>query len=497
MAMVERLEIRRLLSGSHVPVLPAGSLDPTFGARGISTFTSGIPIVQPDGKILLIGSGIWRENPDGTPDATFGAGGLVRTTGNVASVLPDGRILVAGVDASAANYTVTRLNPNGSVDTSFGAAGGISTPAAPHSSVADLRIQPDGKFVVLAESPDTTADHFHLLRFNSDGTPDTTFGTGGDVVVQSFTGVAMPLQLAVAPDGKILVTGIVQLDSYNGHGDVQVYRVNPDGSRDRTFGTDGVLDTRIDSISSSLAVLPDSRLLMVAGGKGAISVRRLNADGSADATFGKRGEVQLCIGEGGFYTSCGIAVAPDGSLFVEGVQSNDALGFDIHLIGVNGYPRYSATHLGVFHLTQSGRRDPHFGKDGSVSLFGGAVLTASPAPTEFPLDGNGNPIIALFDQPLPQGAVARILGSPQSVFATQSGKRVTIHATSGSDTLSISEVPVGSSPLKSGPAVRITLNGMSEMFNPSTFKRIELVWPGHPHVVVAAPLTGTVQQIVG
>src|SRR5436309_11945228 len=91
---------------ARVPgLLRAGSLDPTFGSKGVVTLGSDAAIsgiaVQPDGEIVVAGgSSLTRYLPSGSPDTSFGKGGSVEMSGGVVAdrvaLQPDGKIVVAG-----------------------------------------------------------------------------------------------------------------------------------------------------------------------------------------------------------------------------------------------------------------------------------------------------------------------------------------------------------------------------------------------------------------
>src|SRR5262249_58695080 len=95
----------------------------------------------------------------------------------------DGKIVLAGTSAS--RFALARYNTNGSLDTSFGSGGTLTTPINAsdyNSSASALAIQPDGKIVAVGTEQPTQAyagGHIALVRYNPDGTWDTSFGSGG------------------------------------------------------------------------------------------------------------------------------------------------------------------------------------------------------------------------------------------------------------------------------------------------------------------------------
>ncbi len=188
-----------------------GSLDTSFSVDGRTTYSgstglAGLSkvIVQPDGKILAIGHGVWvgfillRYNADGTLDTNFDGDGVV-TTGIFANsignfldspssviVQPDGKLVVAGYSYNSSGYadfTLVRYNSNGSLDTSFDSDGKVITGIGSANDAANSVIaQPDGKLVVVGSSNNdgsTTGSDFAVVRYNSDGSLDSTF-TGLD-----------------------------------------------------------------------------------------------------------------------------------------------------------------------------------------------------------------------------------------------------------------------------------------------------------------------------
>src|SRR5262245_54097315 len=233
---LEFLEDRCLPSG--------GALDPTFGPGGTVTTGTGVfsdslayaVTTYPnagtanDGKIVAAGVvitkrqdiGLVRYNLDGMLDTSFGSGGLVTTsvsnTGDGAGdvkVQPDGKVVVAGwTGGSGSDFALVRYNPNGSLDTSFGGRGkGKVITDLNRSADFGWRLarQPDGKFVVAGTSNGDLA----LVRYNADGSSDTSFGVGGKLTTHfSLSAAVSPLggmDMALTPGtGKIVVA--VQLD---------------------------------------------------------------------------------------------------------------------------------------------------------------------------------------------------------------------------------------------------------------------------------------------
>ncbi len=225
---------------------PDGSLDTSFGENGIVLgpifFTYGFTysyhvegvkslLLLPDGKIMAAGDvfrwtdgdgppggylGLARYNSDGSLDTTFGVGGITTTLivsdVHVRSLVrqPDGKLIVEGWDSWA--LAVVRYNEDGTLDTSFGTNGVVSTASAPGwqpyntGNEGGLVLQADGKLVIAS----TTANRedFLLARYNSDGTIDTSFGSSGDgTVIIDFDGLYDHTKSIVLDSDSVLVGG--------------------------------------------------------------------------------------------------------------------------------------------------------------------------------------------------------------------------------------------------------------------------------------------------
>ncbi len=195
-----------------------GSTDTSFHVANTINGTVASVVVQPDGKILIGGTfisinGISRKrvarlNSDGTLDTSFDPGTAASTWVKCIALQPDGKILVGGYFISFNGntyYSIVRLNADGSTDNYF-------TPqTAVGGSIWSIVVQPDGKILAggnIASS--NNPNEVDLLRFNSDGTQDLSFNTGGagsDTIISC---------IALQADGNILVGG--DFKTYNGTG---------------------------------------------------------------------------------------------------------------------------------------------------------------------------------------------------------------------------------------------------------------------------------------
>lgn len=192
----------------------------------------------------------------GTLDATFGKNGQKTTLGNALSffetigteVGKDGKIVYiedANNSLDTPAYWLKRLLPNGSPDATFGKNGQFRIDFQSIKAVgviSDLKIASDGKILILgggtADPSATSADAF-LLRFNANGTLDNTFGKNGLSLIGSPNITEFGFVLRFQSDGKLLFSQYVE-----GDGGLKIVRLNSNGTRDNTFGTQGVFSLK-------------------------------------------------------------------------------------------------------------------------------------------------------------------------------------------------------------------------------------------------------------
>ena len=401
---------------------PFGSVDPDFGDNGIgfSDHTQSVSgrndleqvadmAFQADGKIVVVGYTdsfsllgdfnflVSRFNADGTPDTSFSGDGSIMTdfktdpdTGGAVAVLSDGKILVAGTvnvpDGGVRHYPdgfntlgdtehigFARYDPDGTLDRTFGDNGEIifTMPGGvePDTRFGDMQLLPNGQFVVgVVSSAHDTSNNTSILssgilRFNPDGTLDTTFGVNGYAktapLLLNGSSYAAPGvgAVAVQPDGKILFTASIDADI---HGDqhLGVIRFNPNGTLDTTFGTGGT--ETVDGLvgigteqARAMLVQADGKIVIAghAGSNG--SVIRLNANGTLDVGFHGTG-VYLSNIFADFYD---LGQLSNGQLVAVGAD------------GTPGVGSGSNSQRDVLQLLTDGTPDPLFGIQG-IAVIG-------------------------------------------------------------------------------------------------------------------------------
>jgi uncharacterized delta-60 repeat protein/uncharacterized repeat protein (TIGR01451 family) len=194
---------------------------------------------------------VLRYNEDGSLDSTFGNGGVVQTVvgadggsqGHALAIDSSNRIVVAGVEYTSGgdtNFALVRYNENGTLDSSFGSGGVVIADVAVGEEANAVAIDGSGRIVAagLGSSAADQPPDLVVARFASDGTLDTSFnGTG--VVSTDFGGYDSAVAVRTAASGKILAAGW----TLNGGGDFVLARYNVDGSLDSTFGSGGKVTT--------------------------------------------------------------------------------------------------------------------------------------------------------------------------------------------------------------------------------------------------------------
>ncbi len=362
---LEALEERTLLS--------AGSLDTSFGIGGM-VLTQGIgeafdAALQSNGDIVAAGgfSGsivVARYNPGGSADTTFGNNGVVTTSlgtgmdqAEGVAIQPDGKIVVAGFTQGATtglDFAVLRYNSNGTLDTTFGKGGIVTTDFdGLNDQAADVVLQPDGKIVVggTATVSANTTD-FAVVRYNSDGSLDTTFGTDGKVT--TFVGQFPTAErMALQSDGKIILVG--------GSG-FELVRYNPNGTLDTSFGTGGIVSALPASIAEDVAIRSNGSI--VVGGtltngtsNTDFQIAQFLPNGSLDPSFGSGGITTTAF-NGADATAFALTIQSDGSVVLAGSISNDNTLADEWAL-----TRYTATGSLDFSFGLNGKVLTNMGSD--------------------------------------------------------------------------------------------------------------------------------------
>jgi len=378
------LALNLLLTPKFLSAQTAGTLDPTFGSGGrVTTFFGGdglngdngrSVVVQKDRKIVVGGSttnlddttdfALARYNSNGTLDATFGTGGKVKTTFanfdfvGALALQSDGKIVAAGMTIVnfSPSFALARYNSNGTLDTTFGIGGRVITGfGGPAQAFAEC-VQADGKILVAGYAHLAEGWDFAVARYNSNGTLDATFATGGKKTIPFGTVSSAQVNgLAIQLDGKIVVAGAANLPTA---GDFALARLNSNGSLDTTFGTGGKVVTNLGGNDEVFGVaLQADGKIVAAGMTGADFVlARYNTNGTLDGSFGTSGKVVTDFG-GPNEIALGVAIRSDGKIVAVGRTFVSA-----------------RTAFALARYNPDGTLDSSFGNGGKVSTnFTGSI----------------------------------------------------------------------------------------------------------------------------
>jgi uncharacterized delta-60 repeat protein len=352
-------------TASDTAAIAVGSANhaPTFSpATGTGQVTWGYGfaesvLVQPDGKLVVAGTasvGAYGEaidtvrlNADGSLDATFAEtgsavvdpGGYLDSYGRVCALQPDGKILVAGRTSSGISHaTVVRYNADGSLDTTFNKTGIWVSPSASTDQAWTLAVRVDGKIVLAGgtySADSANMESFATWRLNSDGSADTTFNATGGVTTGFGSDMGEIRAIAVQPDGKVLVAGEAWT---NPSSRFALARYNVDGSLDTSFNGSGHVETVFGTAAGALEIvlLADGKFLAAGTSDSLIALARYNSDGSLDSTFNGSGKLVLNINLTTFGISRCVDVLPDGKIVVTGWTDSSQTGFAVARYNADG-----------------------------------------------------------------------------------------------------------------------------------------------------------------
>ncbi len=318
-----------------------GDLDTTFGIMGqvqdTTMDTIHATLVQPDGKIVVVGSkatssapAIARYNTDGALDYTFGTEGWVLADSKYGSLYGvvlqnDGKLVAVGSTRESVPWGfgppssfVVRLNSDGTHDTTFSGDGKltftVSDPDYQSSHASNVALIPNSDKILLAGTVEYTyvqnedSDDTFLARINANGTFDSTFGTSGRKKID--TQESQVSSMAIHPGNKkIALSFTIWTD------DFYVMMLNENGTYDTTFSGDGIVQTDINGGHDASNTLAFQRFFINVGGYPAISYKlvvggiawgssstgfdtalvRYNLNGALDTTFGTNGKVRRAL----------------------------------------------------------------------------------------------------------------------------------------------------------------------------------------------------------
>jgi len=343
---------------------PDGTLDLDFGFGGkvitsdeikANAYIAGI-VLENEGSIVAVGTadynpGLYltlaKYNSDGSLDKSFGGKGIFieallpgHETATGVAVQADGKIVATGyteVDESGNNEIfLARYSDTGSLDADFNVDGLVRTSIGVSCNANSVAIQKnDGKIVVAGSLSYGGRDVFLLLRYETNGTLDKTFGSGAGYVwtqIDSYKDIGTAV--AIQDDGKIVVAG--KSRNSEGNYDITLVRYERDGGLDTGFGRDGIVTTGIysgDDEANAVMIQKNGKIVVsgysVLDNKMRFVIVRYNSDGSHDTGFGDNGGYVLAYQDKGDSEATGVAIQKDGKIVAAGYATTGDTDFAI------------------------------------------------------------------------------------------------------------------------------------------------------------------------
>jgi uncharacterized delta-60 repeat protein len=364
------------LLGPAGPALAQCGPDPAFDGDGVlvtdlgsvDEWAHGVAAL-PDGAAIVVGESgrritAARYLPDGTLDPAFGTGGVVQifhddvfsSGAHDVAVQPDGKLVLAGAAFAAVSgssiydIAVARLNPDGTRDTSFGGGDGVVylDLQGRQDRAAAVAVDGAGRIVVAGHTQVVQGNSDAVVvRFLSDGSMDSSFGSQGVVVLNLRTDFDTAHALALQADGALLVAGSYQSQVMTPF----LARLHGDGTRDRRFGRKGVVTPMGSGAWHDVTVQPDGRIVTAGELQADLAVARYLPNGTADGSFGAGGVATVEVDPTGFLLgrAGAVAVRADGGILAAGAA-------------------WTTNHseMATVALTAGGAPDSRFGQGGVV-----------------------------------------------------------------------------------------------------------------------------------
>lgn len=382
----------KILWSQNIILEAKGELDTSFGTEGKvvldlsnDTDIAYEMVVQGDGKIVLGGEAngsfaLVRLLPNGSLDPSFGNNGIVITKFFRSEVIKslaiqkDGKIFAAGntyFDKTGQDFILIRYNTDGSIDKTFGQNGFVKIDLGEEISdtFTKMIVQKDEKIVLLGEFKSS----FALVRLNPNGSIDTSFGNNG--IIKSLGLSLKPYDISIQEDGKIILIGYTITDN---DWDFIILRFNQNGTIDQSFGKNGIVildigtytgESRSRDIAKSLLIQSDGKIV-VGGETGAITffdtvLVRLNSNGSLDPYFGNGG---IVINKN-FNDLYKIVLQQNGKVLVAGIKNYNLI---------------------ITRYNLDGSIDPNFGDMGIVKIN----FNHNPTPYSIKVQKDGKVIVS-------------------------------------------------------------------------------------------------------
>lgn len=362
----------------------------------------------------------------GTLDPSFGDRGVVMLPAGTRSiaVLPNNKIIVLTGDSLREPITVARLTEIGELDPSFGIGGEVEVPVTgPYMLARQIVALENGKYLISGYESGTASTRKYVCRLSEDGQLDTTFGEGGMATIRvpdiAVTEVGQNSRFINSPEesaatnasffsldqiavseqhAKIYLSAVISTSTEGFKG--VLYRLNEDGSRDTSFqGGYVLISPAFGSGVRITALTPHGDGMLMGGGfvagNGSSEVaflQRFDQKGNADISFGERGTVIIPNGtEGRKSIITSVAISGNGLIATSGEsQYGDVTegmlavfnpNGSFNLIFNNGRPLYAALVPDLVFSTLVLQQPPKIVVTGSAD--GGHLMAA-----RYALDGS-------------------------------------------------------------------------------------------------------------
>ncbi len=364
-------------------------------------------LIQKDGKLLTdaqtndgtnFGNLLYRFNSNGTKDLTYGQKGSAVTSGVYSVMQSDNKVVEAGFQNSmnGGEIVMTRYKTNGSIDSTYGTNGStISDFFGGNEYEGPAVIQKDDKVIVVGYIYNNVGSDLLIARYNTDGTPDESFGNGG-AVVSDIQPYDFAQSVAIGPDGKLVVGGYGFNASFQIVMTVSRYNIN--GSPDSTFGQNGsfTIAAGVQAFTGSVAIQNNGKILLDEQVSYDYStytnyLSRYKLNGTLDSSFGQNGT---------------IITTPGSTIILENDQKIIANGYVIN--------QQNNRDVSLSRYNTNGTPDLSFGKGGTTitSFTPGDDVVGSMA-----ISGSQLFAAGYADDPNPVGILAKYLvPSPTVAF---------------------------------------------------------------------------------
>jgi uncharacterized delta-60 repeat protein len=294
----------------------------------------------------------------GALDTSFSGNGIQTifaggSTAQAVAIDPHGRILVAGSTIGAnENVAIARLRPGGALDGSFSGDGRVRIDLGADEGAMDIASTPDGTIVVVGQRTTRRGAAWFVIRLRSGGTRDTSFGGDGVVFTDFGRRFERANAVAIQPDGRIVAGGSVSDGTRESW---SFARYLSGGALDSSFGGDGRVTMSLSTSGEQVqdVVVRSERIFAAgyaeSGSLPVFAVAKLRLDGGRAASFGTNGVKRVNLGAGAD-AAYGLAIQADGKPVLAGYASHDG-----------------RADWGLVRLHPGGARDGSFGGDGVVT----------------------------------------------------------------------------------------------------------------------------------